>query len=48
LDPQPYGSLLPGAVVTFSTTDRNGREERNTEWREGKKATCVKYTHADH
>lgn len=30
LDPQPYGSLLPGAVVAFSTTDRNGREERNT------------------
>ena len=26
---QPYGSVLPGATVSFSTTDRNGHKEQS-------------------
>ena len=28
-DFQPYGSVLPGATVAFSTSDRNGNKERS-------------------
>ncbi|KAL5467698.1 hypothetical protein EMCRGX_G031961 [Ephydatia muelleri] len=28
---KPYGSVLPGAVVAFSTTDRNGMKRRSVE-----------------
>lgn len=30
LPPQPYGSVLPAATVSYSTTDRNGRTQQTS------------------